>query len=301
MADVKIRAATEKDKAAVLDFCERGSEEGDYLAATWEAWREDADGALLIAEESGRPAGVAHLRMLSAQEAWLEGLRVDPDDQGRGIGGLLVQAVVDAARTRGATVVRLFTSAENGPAQRLFERTDFEQVALFMPYEAAAEEGAAAAAVAAGATLRAARPDERDALWSFLLASNFVPLNGGLLIEGWVARALTPAILHERLTANAVRVLEAWGTIQGMAIITRRAESRRGPTLLVEYIDGMAEGIGRLALALREEAVHANLQRVVVSVPDVLILRDAMDGAGYAQGGHAEGGIWCYARRLRTQ
>jgi ribosomal protein S18 acetylase RimI-like enzyme len=300
MADVKVRAARAEDKDAVLAFCERASAEGDYISARWDAWLADADGALLVAEDTGRPVAVAHLRMVAEQEGWLEGLRVDPDHQQQGIGRLVVSAVLNAAQERGTWVVRLFTSSENTTAQRLFGQLGFEQVALFVTYEAEAVEGATAAATAAGAILRAARADERDALWGFLRASNLVPLNGGLLLDGWFARTLTPPVLQERLDADAVRILEEWGTIQGMAIIERRPASRRGPTLYVQYIDGMAEGIGRLALALREEAAHASLDRVVVSLPDVLILHDAMDGAGYTRDEHGQG-IWCYARRLRSQ
>jgi hypothetical protein len=238
---------------------------------------------------------------VSLQEGWLEGLRVDATRQGRGLGGRLVAAVLDTAQERHADVVRLFTSSENAPAQRLFERSGFQQVALFVGYEAEAVEEALAAALESGSTLRAANPEDRDTLWAFLRASNLVPLNGGLLLEDWHARALTPTVLLERLRAGAVRMLEAWGTIQGMAVLERRPESRHGPTLHVQYIDGASEGIGRLALALRDEAAHAGLDRVVVGVPELLILHDAMDGAGYTRRDPHGATTQCYARRLGTR
>jgi ribosomal protein S18 acetylase RimI-like enzyme len=298
MADVQVRAARAADKGAVLAFCERGSPEGDYVAVTWDAWLEDADGALLVAEEAGQPVGVAHLRMVAEREGWLEGLRVDPERQRHGTGGRLVAAVLEAARGRRAEAVRLFTSSDNASAQHVFERAGFQQVAVFVFYEAEAVEGAIAAALEGGATLRAAHAADRDALWAFLRASNLVPLNGGLLLEKWHARALTPHVLLERLEADAVRVLEAWGTVQGMAVLERRQETRHGPTLRVQYLDGTAEGIGRLALALREEAARASLDRVVVRIPDLLILHDAMDGAGYTRWTPWAETILCYARRL---
>lgn len=300
MADVTLRAARPEDKPAVLAFCQRASEEGDYLAFVWDTWLADPSGTLLVGEQAGQPVAVARLRMVAEGEGWLEGLRVDPEHQRHGIGRLMVGGVMDAARARGAWVVRLFTSAGNLPAQGLFGQTGFEQVALFIMYEAEAAEGAAAEAVAAGGTLRAARPDERDALWGFLRASNLVPLNGGLLVEGWTARSLTPQLLQERLEAGGVRVLEEWGMIQGLAVFSRRLAARLGPRLGVQYIDGMAEGIGRLALALREEAARAALTRITLPIPDLLILHDAMAGAGYTRGEHGGQGLWCYARRLRT-
>jgi hypothetical protein len=46
-------------------------------------------------------------------------------------------------------------------------------------------------------------------------------------------------------------------------------------------MDGLADAIGRLALSLRAEAAAEGYARVELWLPDLLILRDAMAGAGY--------------------
>jgi hypothetical protein len=200
-----------------------------------------------------------------------------------------------AARQRGAAIVRLFTSQANTASQQLVSGFGFDQVAAFVRYGAPTDPHAEHEAVPAGAALRSPSAEELDRLWAFLTASNLVPLNGGLVVEGWTARSLTPSLLEQRLRAGDVCVLEAWEQIQALAI----AQARTGggePRLRVEYLDGQAEWIGRIALSLRGEAARRGLATVTAPLPDLLMLHDAMDGAGFAR--LASKALWCYARRL---
>jgi len=56
---------------------------------------------------------------------------------------------------------------------------------------------------------------------------------------------------------------------------------RETTTLPVRYVDGLSDSIGRLGLALRAEAATMDCDRVELWLPNLLILRDAMAGAGY--------------------
>jgi hypothetical protein len=69
-------------------------------------------------------------------------------------------------------------------------------------------------------------------------------------------------------------------------------------TLQVRYIDGAASSIGTLALALREIAHMRDLTRVELWLPDLLILRDAMSGAGYNRDGDDGTTLLVYQRSL---
>jgi hypothetical protein len=95
-----------------------------------------------------------------------------------------------------------------------------------------------------------------------------------------------------------VRLLEEWGAIQALAIARApaRDDGAAPAALEVEYLDGAAEGIGRMALALRREAAAGGLAGVRLAIPDLLILHDAMDGAGYAR--LDVQALWCFARDL---
>lgn len=61
-------------------------------------------------------------------ELLMDGIAVDPDYRGRGIGGRLLRNIVDHARTHGFATVRLDVIDTNPDAQRLYERFGFSAV-----------------------------------------------------------------------------------------------------------------------------------------------------------------------------
>jgi GNAT superfamily N-acetyltransferase len=65
--------------------------------------------------------------------AELVSLWVHPAWRGRGVGDLLVQAVLDWAREQGHPEVRLWVSADNAPAERLYARHGFVRTGESQP------------------------------------------------------------------------------------------------------------------------------------------------------------------------
>ena len=126
--------------------------------------------------------------------------------------------------------------------------------------------------------------------------SNLTPFNGGVEIHHWAGRGVTEPTLREYLAAGNVIELEEWGEAQALAIVTEDHDHADHAELETRYIDGLSDAIGRLALLLRGEANRRGMERVWLWLPDLLILRDAMDGAGYARGD--EDPMWVYAREL---
>jgi len=217
--------------------------------------------------------------MISDDEAWLEGIRVDPAHQREGFGRVLTSRALVAAREHGAAVARLITSSDNEASQGMFARFGFVRVAEMVRFrgEALVQNDAVEATA-----LARPGPDDFERIWEWLVQSNLAPLTGGLEYADWQARALTEPLLRGYLAAGQVRLIEEWGAIQALAIAVQTApEWDRTPTLAVRYIDGLADAIGRLALSLRAEAASPGYARVELWLPDLLILRDAMAGAGY--------------------
>ena len=299
-AEPRVRPARPEDRDAVLAFCARTWSDGDYIAEVWDDWLGNQRGVLLVATLAERPVGLVHVRMLSADEGWLEGIRVDPAVRRQGVGRVLTSRGLVAARERGAGVARLFTTWDNVAAQAMFGAFGFTRIAQVTYYEAAAEDAVQAGATSgSGQGQRLVTPgaDAFERLWGWLEQSNLAPFNGGLEFLGWAARALTEPRLRAHLAAGEVLTLEEWDTIQALAIVRDQLDGSGEPGRLeVRYLDGMADGIGRLALALRALAAERGLATIQLFLPDLLILRDAMDGAGYASEG--EGAMWVYARDL---
>ena len=105
-----------------------------------EAWSESAiralcgreDAAVVAAyeygEESGaaerRPVGLAHCGFV-LDEAHVNNISVKPEYRRRGIGEALMNALFEAAKARGCTVMFLDVRASNAPAVSLYKKLGF--------------------------------------------------------------------------------------------------------------------------------------------------------------------------------
>ena len=87
----------------------------------------------LAAERDGALVGYAGLVCTGAQ-ADVQTLAVAADQQGRGLGGELLRALIAEARRRGATEVLLEVRAENTVAQQLYARHGFERIGVRRGY-----------------------------------------------------------------------------------------------------------------------------------------------------------------------
>ena len=317
---VVVRQAQPEDREAVLAFCRHTWADGDYIEDVWDIWLAQVTGALLVAVTGGRPVGLIHLAMLSAQDAWLEGIRVDPRTRRQGIGRVLTSQALILARQQGVKVARLFTSSENVASQELVtKRFGFQRVAEVVRYLGAAlpagtntdadalletdasvlesSEPETGAEPSPGPRLLLAGAEDHTRLGEWLKHSNLAPLNGGLQFGGWSAWALHEQDLQDYLVRGEVWLLEEWETIQAIAIVRDMVGEGGSPgTLQVRYIDGAAGSVGTLALALRDIAQERYLAQVELWLPDLLILQDAMNGAGYIRGSQEK--MWVYQRAL---
>ena len=321
--ELVVRPARAADRDAVFAFCAHTwGDEGDYIPYVWDKWLAEGEneGALLVAVVGNQPVGILHVKLLPPDEAWIEGVRVDPAERRQGIARMMVSRALVTARDRGATVARLITHSGNIPSQRLFNRFGFARVAEVVNYGAPAlvfeddgpDENAAtttaddtnyatdatAAAEAQGAHLRTPSPGDFERIWAWLTQSTLTPFNGGLEIANWVAHALDEPGLRAYLADGQALTLEEWGTILALAIAVDQPAraGRRAATLAVRYLDGQADYISRLSLALREVAGERGLAQVELWLPNLLILHDAMAGAGYER--LEDGAMWVYARTL---
>ncbi len=83
------------------------------------------DGCLILAEDDGKWAGCVALRCLEDDICEMKRLYVLPDFQGRGIGRILAQAVIDEARTKGYAKMRLDTVESMHAARALYVSLGF--------------------------------------------------------------------------------------------------------------------------------------------------------------------------------
>ncbi len=277
MEAIAVRSATLADAPALGAL----AEPDDYIPNVLDEWLTDESGAVIVAESDGTPVGMAHIVMAAADEAWLDGVRVRPDDRQRGVGGALARRCLVWARERGASVVRCCVTGGNTPSQRMIERAGFSAIGAYVPFEAPA----------AGAetdprhdyAVSQPGPDALDRLWAWLERSNVAPLVGGLLLPGGIGVALTDERLASALAERSVWLAEAWGETTALAIADARRPSGRPELFSIAYLDGAADAISRLALVLRSVAAARGYDAIDARPPDLLIVHDALAGAGFAR------------------
>ncbi len=78
--------------------------------------------------------GYAGLAVAPPDEAWVQNIAVRRDAQRRGIGRLLLEALLAETTRLGVRAVLLEVAADNGPAQRLYATYGFEPIGVRRGY-----------------------------------------------------------------------------------------------------------------------------------------------------------------------
>ena len=109
-----------------LDFYEHDLDEST-TASTWERLVDDDPTMVGLGAVDGDDlVGICHLvfhpsTWSESSYCYLEDLFVDPGRRGRGVGRLLIEAALAAARDRGATRLYWQTHSTNTTARRLYD------------------------------------------------------------------------------------------------------------------------------------------------------------------------------------
>src|SRR5947209_5265530 len=281
MPQLEVRPARPEDRDAVLAFCAHTWESGDYIEYVWDKWLHAPEGLLLVATSDGQPVGIDHLYMLNATDAWLEGLRVDPNYRHQGIAKAMGTALMAEAMRRGAVRVRLMTEATNTASLRLLEQTHMHQVGAFVPFFAAPLSVIPTGDVGVERTQLASR-DDLDEIVHYLNASSIFPGLGGFYYFEFRAYSLTAELLEEKIAAQQVYLLRRWNRLDGLAIAEQREWEHGGKQLSVGYIDGTTiDTISLIAYDFRRRLPELGLDQVYIYAPDLVMVHDALTGIDY--------------------
>ncbi|PZF93311.1 ribosomal protein S18-alanine N-acetyltransferase [Micromonospora deserti] len=110
-----------------------------FGAEQWSAamfWNELANGHhyRVATDDDGAVLGYAGLAVAPPDEAWVQNVAVRRDVQRRGVGKLLLEALLAEAARLGARSTLLEVAADNAPAQRLYAAYGFEPIGVRRGY-----------------------------------------------------------------------------------------------------------------------------------------------------------------------
>ena len=94
----------------------------------WSELAESGTRRYLVADDDGRITGYAGLCVYAPHEAYVQTIGVAPDEQGRGLGRMMLRELLAEADRRGCGHVDLEVRADNDRAIRLYEQHGFRQI-----------------------------------------------------------------------------------------------------------------------------------------------------------------------------
>jgi GNAT superfamily N-acetyltransferase len=92
-------------------------------------------GGVYLAKDDGVPVGVCTLKPISEEEVELKRFYVSPAHRGTGVGRLLLEHSLDAAKNYGYRLIRLETFAFMKSAVKMYKAYGFEEVEAFDGFE----------------------------------------------------------------------------------------------------------------------------------------------------------------------
>ena len=122
------------DTPQVLAFTRRIWEGEDYVPYVWEERLADSEGLLAIAQYGSAIVAMSKLTQIDTNQWWLEGLRVHPDFQGRGVASRLHEYLLEYWRRHGSGIIRLATFFNREPIKHLAMRSGFHPVASYIQH-----------------------------------------------------------------------------------------------------------------------------------------------------------------------
>lgn len=251
MSRVAVRPARPEDQEAILAISRQIWEGEDYVPQVLDRWL--AEGGLLVAELGGAVVGFAKTTELAPGELWLEGLRVHPEHQGKGVAKALAQAQLREALARRPRAIRLATVEANAASLHIAGELGFREVARFFYLEAEVERPSRAPALG--------KPDPQGA-WEFLRASPALAEGKGFVGLGWRFRPLTRELFWELWEGGGVLAVGA--PPRGLALLAPDPYTP-GDIAALAFLDGEEEALSALLLGAQGWAA-ARGQRLLAAM-----------------------------------
>lgn len=284
--EVLIRPARLEDRAEIEAIAAQIWDGYDYLPHVFAEWVADHEGNFNVLAYQGKIIAVSKLTRFAKDEWWIEGLRVDPSYQGRGVAHILHHYTVAQARQKGEGILRFSTGSYNAPVFTLAAETGFREVGRFTLLKAPSKS-------AEPVTWWKLGSDDMRRVLAWLEASAYFGDAQESFEDIWQWFKVTEDYLHHRLEAGEVY---GWNpvdknSLNGLMVINpphEHFDEGEKPSGRFAYLD--AEPSQRRALwqAARGLAAEMGYAEIYIHLLDVpAYVQPALD-AGWQNGREAD-------------
>lgn len=218
MAGFTLRPMSAADKPVMLGIASRTWEGSDYLPFVFDDWLADGDGEFVAALLGDRVVGCGKLTFLTPADAWLEGLRKDPEVSEGGLAETVTRHFLRRLAVRPALrSVRFSTYVFNERSISVNERLGFRRRNVFS-CKAWTGKRDAAGSVECPHAGRASVVRDPVEVRRFVEGSGWLAGSGGVLCEGWRVYPYSWDLFRARYfeTGRCLGVLDG-GRLTGLA------------------------------------------------------------------------------------
>src|SRR3954469_11402755 len=240
---INVRLGRPEDRDAIVAFATDTWDGYDYIPQVIDKWLVPSDGIVLVAtvgQTTGGPVAVdangealaagtviamTRVTMLSSDEAWLEGIRVDPRVRGMEVASDLQVAELHWIEAHQAHVVRYITSEVNTGSLKLGARHGLVEIGRWRSRGRHDDHDDSAAPVAldiAGALGSLGRAGPAD--WAWVRNDPMYRAARGLYeYRGWAFQELTEKRFTEHVAREEVYAATGDDGSRSLAIVSRGA------------------------------------------------------------------------------
>ena len=271
---VAIRPAAQADTPQVMDLLGQIWGGEDYVPQFWMDWLQDRHGRLVVAEHEGRILGTGRLARKSEDEWWLQGLRVHPEFEDRGIASQIHNTLVTLWRAEFGGTLRLSTVATRYPVHHLCERTGFTRIGDFSFYRAASLQPDAQNPLA----FHPMKHEEIEAGLTFIRSNPLFDLQAGMWALGW--EWVRPSF---DLLAEAVGNRQAWWWRDHRGLLAFMPDEEDTQTVMpfIQHIACPLEDLSTCLMDYRRLAGHLGYTQAAWEPNLVPPLVSAVEEAGF--------------------
>lgn len=277
---LNLRPASPEDWPQVAPIVANTWEDGDYIDANlWQQWSDEKPGELVVAAREDDVVGFCKLTHFGPAEWWLEGIRVNPDARGQGIGRQLTDHMVELFQKRGDGILRLATYSENTAARQLATHAGFRHTGSYRKVTGVGWPGDVS-------NMRHLRPSNLDMTLNYLRRSPMRATNR-FVEHYWKLYFLTRERLAEYLSSDDVEVI-GWremdrlhGLIIHMLNPPQGREKHEG-RMNIGFLDAPDDTtLSAMLRALRALAARRGYERVEWKMPVGVGLERMLAGTSY--------------------
>jgi GNAT superfamily N-acetyltransferase len=283
---MQIRHARVDDIDAIVAFTTDTFAWGDYVPSSIAEWIGGDEGAVMVAaDDDDRPIAMARALFLTDDEVWSHAARVHPDHRGRGIAGMLADALVAWATDHGAHITRLLIEDDNLASIRHITKQGFTRAASVVRATRGVGAGSPNPEGNGGrrhpSPLRPLPGKSQDLP---LVRASWSTSEVGRSLRQLVASGWTFHRLRDRDIEDAARTGDLWEIGNSWAI----TESHT-PVFEVRLLDTTPDEAYDAIRALIDVANNRGAEEIALWIADTVWLVQAARRAGCEVTGH---GIW---------